>query len=391
MPYIDRSDNSLVGRWWWTVDRWTLVLVLGLAVLGALLSITSTPVVTERLAAYETFDMVRRQIAYTVLAIIIFLSISIAPVQVLRRFGIILTGVAVVLLLATLVIGKDYNNSTRWLSIFGVSLQPSELVKPGFALFSAWMLSARRLGAPVPGYIIATGLYAICAVALILQPDFGQTVILTAIFGAQLFLTGIPILLVMGLVLLCLLGVVGAYLTLPHVRSRIDGFLNTQAGDRSQVDFSLDALLSGGIFGRGPGEGHVKSYLPDGHTDFIFSVIGEEFGLLACMGLVGVFFAIFMISFLRILKQKDLFVLIAGTGLLVQFVGQSLINMASALVLIPPKGMPLPFISYGGSSLLGTAIMLGALLALGRKQSPETAPLDYDANYEPNWGTAKNA
>jgi cell division protein FtsW len=275
------------------------------------------------------------------------------------------------LLVLTLTGGTEIKGARRWLSVGGISLQVSEFVKPAFAVTAAWMFAARRLGEDIPGNIVATVLLLVVLSLLLAQPDVGQSVVVVAVWVSQLFLAGLPMVWVALAMLICVGGLATAYFVFPHVASRIDRFLNPQSGDTFQVDRALEAFMNGGMFGTGPGAGTVKSHLPDAHADFVFAVLGEEFGLLACLLLVAVFAAIVLRGFIRALQDSDLFIVLATTGLLVQFALQALINMASAVNLMPPKGMTLPFVSYGGSSVLAIAFGMGMVLALTRRRPGE--------------------
>jgi len=286
------------------------------------------------------------------------------------------------LLLLLPLIGFENKGSIRWLRFGGLSIQPSEFMKPCFAVVLAWIFS-RRLSQPdFPSYRIAIAAYAVVAFLLIIQPDFGMTVTMTGMFGVQLFLAGISFIWVIGMVVMGIGGVIAAYFALPHVASRIDRFLDPSSGDNYQVAKSLEAFKGGGWFGRGPGEGVVKQHIPDSHTDFIFAVAGEEFGLLFCMVIVLLFAVIVVRGFLRMGQEADSFRMIAVAGLLAEFGIQSIVNMGVAVSLLPAKGMTLPFLSYGGSSLIAMAGGMGMMLALTRKRYG--APRQQRSNHIPS-------
>ncbi|MCR9221405.1 MAG: putative lipid II flippase FtsW [Alphaproteobacteria bacterium] len=364
---IARNDTSVLGRWWWTVDRWTLAALVVLAGLGLVLTATASPPVAERIGA-DPLYFVRKQGVLLLPALAVLVFVSLADLRQVRRVAVGLMLVSILLLAGTLLLGPEIKGATRWISIAGFSLQPSEFAKPAFAVVAAWMFSAQRLGEEIPGYLIATALFLLVLALLLMQPDVGQAAVLTAIWFTQFFLAGMPMAAVIAMAALGAAGMVAAYFIFPHVQSRIDRFLDPASGDSYQVDRAMEAFSNGGLFGRGPGEGVVKSVLPDGHADFIFAVAGEEFGLIACLLIVAIFAFVVLRGVARVLHDNDLFVVLAATGLLVQFGLQALINMASTLSLIPTKGMTLPFISYGGSSLLALAIGMGMLLALTRKR-----------------------
>ena len=248
-------------------------------------------------------------------------------------------------------------------------MQPSEFAKPFFAVVSAWMFAEWRRDPGFPGQYIAIGLYLMVISLLLAQPDLGMTVVITAIWFGQFFLAGLPLWLVFGFGIAGVIGLGAAYMLLPHVTSRIDRFLDPASGDSYQVSRSLEAFVNGGLTGTGPGEGTVKAYLPDAHADFIFSVAGEEFGGLACLLIIALYGFIVLRGYARLLSERSLFVLLAATGLLTQFALQALIHMGSAVSIMPAKGMTLPFISYGGSSLVALGIAMGMALALTRRRT----------------------
>lgn len=363
-----RTDTSVIGRWWWTVDRWTLAAVMSLIGFGMVLIFAASPAVAERIGL-DSFYFVRHQLAYLLPAIAVIFCVSLLGPRDVRRLGVIVFLAMMALMVLTLVVGIEIKGARRWINLAGVSLQPSELVKPSFAVVSAWMISAGRLNERVPGRLIAVGLYLSTIALLLLQPDMGMVVLVSVIFGAQLFMAGMPLLLAGALAVLGLAGLVGAYYAFPHVASRIDRFLDPSSGDSFQINRGLEAFMNGGLFGRGPGEGTVKEVLPDAHADFIFAVAGEELGLVACLAIVALFAAVVLRGLSRMLQESNLFIVIAVTGLLVQFGLQAIIHMASTLHLMPTKGMTLPLISYGGSSMLGIALCMGMVLALTRRRA----------------------
>jgi cell division protein FtsW len=278
------------------------------------------------------------------------------------------------LTITTLVAGVEIKGATRWVSIGPLSLQPSEFLKPSFAVVSAWLFArqhaVRAAGGYFPGYPLAILVFLAVVGVLMLQPDFGMTFICTAIWFAEFFLAGLPIVFVLALAVMAIGGLVGAYFVFPHIASRIDRFLDPSTGDTYQVDRSLEAFIHGGLMGTGPGQGTVKLSLPDAHADFIFAVAGEELGLVATLAIVAIFGFIVLRGFARALKDTDLFVVLAVGGLFTQFGLQALVHMGSSLHLLPAKGMTLPFISYGGSSLMALGLGTGMALALTRTRFP---------------------
>lgn len=365
---FSRTDTSLVGRWWWTVDRWTLVALILLMGAGMILMLAASPAAADRIGLADPFQLARRHMVMVPLALALAFGISLLNPKQVRRVAVISFLVFMALLALTLVVGSEIKGATRWINLAGISLQPSEFVKPCFAVLAAWMFAAGRSGAPIPGTAIAIGLWASVVGMLLLQPDVGQTVIVSAVWGVQFFLAGLPLVWVVviagGLAGL----LISLYFLFPHVAERVDLFFDPSKGDSYQIERSLEAFSNGGLWGRGPGEGTVKDLLPDSHSDFIFAVAGEEFGVIACLVLVALFAFVVLRGFAKLLNETNLFVLLAATGLLTQLGLQAVINMASSLSLIPTKGMTLPFISYGGSSYLALALSMGMLLALTRRR-----------------------
>lgn len=364
---LGRTDTSVIGRWWWTVDRWTIVALLLLILTGIILTMAASPAVAERIGA-DSFHFVRRQFAFLPLTVGVIFAVSLLSPRWVRRAAAIGFLGALLLMVLVLFVGPQIKGATRWISIAGITVQPSEFVKPTFAVVAAWLFAAHRLQIGFPGNATAIALYAAVAGLLLLQPDVGQTLVVSAVFFTQFFLAGLPLILVVLFVVGGLAALVGAYFVFPHVASRIDRFLDPSSGDSYQVTTALNAFRNGGLLGQGPGEGKIKMVLPDAHTDFIMAVAGEEFGLLLCLIVVGLFAFVVLRGFSRMLTEDNLFVVLATSGLLVQFGLQALINMASTLHLMPTKGMTLPFISYGGSSMLALGISMGMVLALTRKR-----------------------
>ncbi len=367
MTTFSRTDTSILGRWWWTVDRWTLAAIAALMAFGAILALASSPAVAERIGLDE-LHFVKRHLGLLPVAVGLIVGVSLmTPVQV-RRIAIIGFGGCLVLLLLTLIAGPEIKGARRWIGVAGFSLQASEFVKPAFAIVTAWLLSEKARDPRFPGAKLALAAFAIVITLLLAQPDLGQAVVVTSVWLAQFFLAGMPLWLVFGGIAAAFAGLTGAYLLLPHVTSRIDRFLDPSTGDTYQIDRSLEAFNNGGLFGLGPGEGVVKNYLPDAHADFVFAVAGEELGLIVSLAMVGLFAFIVLRGMARALADHSLFVLLAVSGLMTEFGLQALINMGSSLQLLPTKGMTLPFVSYGGSSMLAIALGLGIALALTRRR-----------------------
>jgi cell division protein FtsW len=362
-----RTDQSVVAQWWWTVDRWTLMAIFGLIGFGSLMVMAASPAVAVRIGA-DSLHFVRRYFAVLPPALALMFVMSLQSPRSIRRIAAVGFVIAVLLLAATFVVGVEIKGARRWIEMPGLSLQPSEFIKPTFAVVAAWLFAQHRLNPGFPGHWIAVALYGLVVAMLVKQPDLGMTALVSAVWLTQFFLAGLRLYWVAGGLMAGAAGLVGAYFTLPHVASRIDRFVDPASGDSYQIGRSLEAFSNGGLWGRGPGEGTVKEYLPDAHADFVFAVAGEELGLFVCLGVVAVFAFIVLRGFSRLMQEGNLFVVLAATGLLVQFGLQAIINMASTLHLMPTKGMTLPFISYGGSSMLSLGLGMGMVLALTRRR-----------------------
>ncbi len=365
MSTLDRTDTSIISQWWWTVDRWILLGVGLLIATGTMLIMAASPSVAERIGL-GPWHFAQRQVIFLVPALATLFVVSLMTARGVRRTAVIGFFVSLFLMIVALLFGPEIKGATRWLSFAGVSIQPSEFVKPFFAVTAAWMFAAQKEDSGVPGNLIACAMFAAVASVLILQPDFGMTVVVTLVWLAQFFIAGLPIFIVFTMVAFAVGGGILAYLFIPHVTSRVDRFLDPASGDNYQIERAMEAFTNGGAFGRGPGEGSVKHVLPDAHTDFIFAVAGEEFGLFVCLIIVALFGFITLRGLGRLVRENDLFALLAGSGLLIQFGLQAVINIGVNLRLLPTKGMTLPFISYGGSSLVALAIGMGMILALTR-------------------------
>jgi cell division protein FtsW len=362
-----RIDQSQVARWWWTVDRWSLAALGMLIGFGVVMSLAASPPVAERIG-FDGLHFVRRHLAMLPLALGLMFAVSLQPPRTIRRIAVIGFGISLVLLALTFVIGVEIKGARRWINFPGLSLQPSEFVKPTFAVVAAWLFAEQKLRPRFPGNLICIALFLLVVAMLIKQPDIGMAAVVAAVWFAQFFMAGMRLYWVAAGALAGLAGLVGAYMYLPHVRVRVDHFLDPSTGDSYQVNRSIEAFANGGLWGRGPGEGTVKDVLPDAHADFVFAVAGEEFGVVVCLAIVALFAFIVLRGFSRMSQEGSLFVLLAATGLLVQFGLQAAINMASSLHLIPTKGMTLPFLSYGGSSMLALGLGMGMMLALTRRR-----------------------
>lgn len=362
MISLPRTDRTILGSWWWTVDRVMLGSVALLALVGTVLIFAASPAVGERVYGAE-MRFVYKHLMFLAPATLLLLGASLlAPLGVLR-LAVALYAVFGVLLLLTLALAPEIKGAQRWLPILGTPIQPSEFIKPAVVVVTAHLLARR----PGTGGLPASALLVLPVLAvLVRQPDIGMTAVIAAIWGIQLFLAGIAWVWVLLLVGAAVFAAWQAYLWLPHFADRIESFLDPDTVGY-QVERALRAVAGGGLFGRGPGEGVQKWYLPDAHADFIFAATAEEFGIVACLLLVALFAFLVLRGLWRVADAGDRFVQLAATGLVAQLGLQALINMAVNLNLIPTKGMTLPFVSYGGSSLVALAIGTGMLLALTRR------------------------
>jgi len=364
---LSRRDSGLFGHWWWTIDRYLLGAIVLLMLLGAVLVSAGSPPVAER-NGYDPYHFIGRQYIFLGLGFIAMVVLSFLGPRALRRISVFGVGVFLVLMVLVLFIGDETKGATRWINFPGFTVQPSEFMKPFFAVVLAWIFSLRQKNELFPSFKLSVVLYGVVALLLILQPDVGMTLTISVVWGVQMFLAGLPMLWVVILGVAGIAGAVGAYYGLSHVRDRVDRFLDPSSGDNYQVERSIEAFQNGGLLGKGPGEGEVKLVLPDSHTDFIFAVAGEEFGLLFCLFIIGVFFFIMMRSLFRLKQEQDLFIMLAVAGLVTQFGVQALINMGVSVQMLPAKGMTLPFLSYGGSSVLAVSLAMGMILGLTRKR-----------------------
>lgn len=364
---VSRADRSRFAEWLWTIDHYLLVSFVLLMIGGVVLSFAASPPVAERIGL-DTFYFVKRQAMFLFPGLAIMLAGSLLSPRMVRRVALAVFIIAIGLLIATLFVGMEVKGARRWIYLAGFSLQPSEILKPSLIVLVAFLLSESGRRKEVPGASFSILLFLISAALLIAQPDFGQTMLLGTTWAALFFLNGLPWYAIAGMGVVGLMGLSAAYLWLPHVTARIDRFLDPASGDTFQVDTAREAFLAGGWFGRGPGEGTVKRILPDSHTDFVFAVVGEEFGVIVCLLLVLIFAFIVVRGFIHASRDHDAFSRLASAGLIVLFGLQAAINLSVNLNLIPPKGMTLPFISYGGSSLLSSAMTAGFILALTRRR-----------------------
>lgn len=368
---VSRTDTSILGRWWWGVDRWTMAALFSLVVMGCIMALATG---STRMRDLSATAQVVRQLIFPGLALVLIVGLSLLPPKWVVRLALLGCVGALGLTALTLVMGTEIKGGRRWLHIAGQSVQPSEFLKPVLAVTCAWlMVQAQSLGR-YASLVVAAIPVGLALFILKQQPDVGMAMVITAVFGAQVFMAGLP----MMLLAVCAAGALAvgalAYTMHGHVRMRIDAYLNPPPSgpNITQEERSLQAFGNGGLWGQGPGEGRVKANLPDADADFVFAVVGEEFGLVVCLALLAIFAFVVLRGLLRLMDERDMFVALAVSGLLTQFGLQAFINMGSTLRLIPTKGMTLPLVSYGGSSMLGIAIGMGMLLALTRRRGPRS-------------------
>ncbi|WP_136650698.1 putative lipid II flippase FtsW [Paracoccus aeridis] len=361
-----RSGDPILPRWWRTLDKWTLACVVGLFAIGILLGLAASVPLAEK-NGLPRFYYVNRQGIFGGVALVVMLVISMMSPRQVRRLGVVIFAVAFLTVVALPVIGTDFGKgATRWLSLGFTSIQPSEFLKPGFVALVAWFMAAsQEVGGP-PGKSLAAATTFAVVLMLALQPDFGQASLVLFSWGVMYFVAGAPL-----VYLLAAAGVAGAggmfaYANSEHFARRINGFLSPEIDPRTQIGYATNAIQEGGFFGVGVGEGSVKWSLPDAHTDFIIAVAAEEYGFIMVLAIILLYATVVARSLVRLTGERDPFARIAGTGLACAFGVQALINMGVAVRLLPAKGMTLPFVSYGGSSIVASAIAMGMLLALTR-------------------------
>lgn len=368
---FSRERKTPIAEWWWTIDRELLAAFVLLMICGMVLSFAASPPVAERLGLGPWHFIIRHAL-FTLPALLVMVATSFLTIRQTRLSALVVLAVSVVLLWLTLKLGVEVKGAKRWVSIAGNTIQPSEFVKPAFAVIGAWLFSESMIHRNVPGRILATGIFVVILLALLLQPDLGQTALVFATWAALLFLSGISWWFIFGLLGAAVVGGFGAYMFFPHFAKRIDTFLNPDGGGNTyQIDRALSSLLEGGWFGRGPGESLAKKLIPDAHADYVFSAAAGEFGILFCLVLVGLIGFIVIRALFGAQSQSSLFARLAASTLAIQFGLQSAINLMVNLNLIPPKGMTLPFVSYGGTSMIAIAFGAGLVLALTRKKPEE--------------------
>ena len=364
---VSRATRTPFGEWWWTVDRLTLGAIGALMLTGVVLSLAASPPVAGRLGL-DPFYFVNRHILFLFPSIAIMLAVSFLSPHQIRRLSIVVFVISLIMVAATPHFGAEIKGAKRWLIFFGVNIQPSEFLKPAFVILIAWLFGESAKRPDMPANAIAFSMLLLVVALLVIQPDFGQTMLIVLVWSALFFMAGMRVVWVAGIAGLAGIGLLSAYYTVPHVARRIQRFVDPASGDTFNIDVATESFMRGGWFGKGPGEGTVKRLLPESHTDFVFAVAAEEFGVALCLALVALFAFIVIRMLIRAMRNDDPFTRFAAAGLTILFATQSAINMAVNLHLIPAKGMTLPFISYGGSSMISIAYAIGMLLALTREQ-----------------------
>ena len=377
---VSRLERTPFAAWWWTIDRSLLAALLALMLGGIVLSLAASPPVASRLGL-EPFYFVSRHILYLIPALAVLLGVSFLPPRYVRRLALIVFAISVLMVLGTLHFGAEVKGARRWIVLLGVNIQPSEFLKPAFVILIAWLFGESARRPEMPANTMALGLLLVAVTGLVMQPDFGQTMLVSLVWSALFFLAGMRIVWVIGLGGVAAVGLATAYMLVPYVARRIERFRDPSSGDTFNIDQALESFQQGGWFGRGPGEGTVKRILPESHTDFVFAVAAEEFGIVLCLVLVAVFAFIVLRTLRHAMRSEDPFARFAAAGLAIMFGLQSAINMAVNLHLMPAKGMTLPFISYGGSSMIALSIGFGLLLAFTRKN-----PYLMRSPYVVTWG-----
>lgn len=368
---VSRADRGALADWFWTIDRFFLATFILLMGIGFMLSFAASPPVAERIGL-PSFHFVERHAIFLAPSILVMIGLSFLTPRQVRRAAIILLVLSVAMMVLALFFGTEIKGSRRWFAIGSLSIQPSEFLKPAFVVVCAWLFAEHARQPEVPGNFFAIILFGIVGALLVAQPDLGQTILVSAVWGGMFFMAGMPWLWIILLGGLGAGGIVGAYYIFPHVAGRIDRFM-TGEGDTFQVDTAREAIIRGDWFGQGPGEGIVKRILPDSHTDFIFSVAAEEFGIVFCMAMVAIFAFIVIRGLSHAYREKNDFNRFAVAGLVLQIGIQSMINIGVNLELMPAKGMTLPLISYGGSSMIAICITAGFILALTRHRPEKRA------------------
>ncbi len=368
-----RAQRTAFNEWWWTVDRLTLGALIALMLGGIVLCLAASPPVAARIGV-DPFHFVDRQVFFLIPATIVLIATSFLSPREVRQVSLVVFAISLILVAATPYFGAEIKGARRWLVILGVNIQPSEFLKPAFVILIAWLFGESAKRPEMPVNLFALALLLVVVTLLVAQPDFGQTMLIALVWGALFYMAGMRFIWVIGLAATAGVGLTTAFYTVPHVAQRIRSFLDPASSDSFNVDIATESFIRGGWFGRGPGEGTIKRILPEGHTDFVFAVAAEEFGIVLCLILVALFAFIVIRALGKAMRNEDPFCRFAVAGLAILFGLQSTINMAVNLHLMPAKGMTLPFISYGGSSLISLAYGMGMLIALTRERPQAQLP-----------------
>jgi cell division protein FtsW len=371
---FDRRNLNPIKKWWVDIDKVNFLLVIFLIIFGLIMTFSSSPAISRKISTDNLF-FIKKQIFFVFIAIATIIFISFFDKQQIKIASLFGFLACVALLVLVLMFGSEAKGAKRWITMLGFTLQPSEFTKIFFLVFNAFLLQKLREYKCFIKYGVSAFFYLLIVGLLILQPDFGMTLIVTALWTIQLFIFGLPMILIVFMGFMGVVGGVVAYLSLPHVADRVNKFLDLNEKNY-QVERSVDAYINGGFFGTGPGNGLVKKYIPDAHTDFIFAVVAEEFGLIMCLFLMIVFMIIISRVIKRLIAEEDLFARLAVVGLISQIALQTIINIGVSIGMMPTKGMTLPFISYGGSSIIAISIGFGMILSLTKKKYNDK--IDYD-------------
>lgn len=363
---FDRRYLNLFKKWWLDIDKINFFLIIGIMSFGLIMIASSSPAIAKRIEV-DKFFFLKKQLIFAVVALVMLVAISFLDQEKIKLLALAGLAGSILLLLLVLVHGVEIKGAKRWVSVLGFTLQPSEFAKTFFVVVNAFLLQRFTAESWKIKYGSSAGLFLVIVCFLLLQPDLGMTLTFAVLWVVQLFVYGLPWALIIALGILAAVGGFGAYLVFPHVEDRINKFLDS--GEKNyQVERSLDAFVNGSFFGTGPGNGVVKKFIPDAHTDFIFAVVGEEFGVLSCIILLVIFVYLITRIVKRALEEEDLFIYLSLCGLMMQFSIQVMVNIGVSMRLLPTKGMTLPFISYGGSSMIAMSICFGLILAFTKKK-----------------------
>lgn len=362
---LSREERTPFTEWWWTVDKPLLGAILVLMLTGVILSLAASPPVATRIGL-DPFHFFSRHVMFLAPSFMVLVGVSFLSPRSIRRSALIIFTISITLIVVTLAIGPEVKGSRRWITLLGVNIQASEIAKPSFVVIAAWLFAESTKRPEMPATSMALVLLLMLVSLLVMEPDFGQTMLILMVWGSLFFIAGMRMIWVFGLAGAAAAGLFSAYLFVPHVAGRIKRFMNPASGDTFQVDTAMEAFYNGGWFGLGPGEGIAKRSLPDSHTDFVFAVAAEEFGIILCLAMLTLFAFVVIRTLSRAYSNEDMFSRFAASGLAILFGVQAAINMSVNLQLIPAKGMTLPFISYGGSSIVSLSYGVGMMLALTR-------------------------